>query len=202
MIGIVFAMFEEAQPYISRYGWKDIKAQGKLKTYKGEYLGEPCLAIVSGVGKVNATIAAADLIRNGADKIVNIGSCGANAKSLKVGDIVTPSELYDGDFDLSKFGRDTKNPYNLSNQDGLKCYTFSKFVTERVSEEDYVVEMECYSIACICDYFKVPFLPVKIVSDNANEEAVDDFDGNIDTVMEDSVERVEKLIKGRLYDVE
>lgn len=201
MIGIVFAMFEEAKPYISKYNWKEVDSKGKFATYKGEYLDEPCLTIISGVGKVNATVAVADLIHNGVNKVVNIGSCGANARNLKVGDIVTPSKLYDGDFDLSKFGKDTKNPYNLSNGEGLKCYTFSKFVTERVSKEDYIVDMECYSIACICDYFKVQFLPVKIVSDNANEGAVNDFDGNIDTVMEDSVEKVGELIKGRLYDV-
>mgnify|MGYP001298490500 FL=1 len=202
MIGMIFAMLEEAQPYISKYHWKKADLKPKFSIYEGSYLNEPCFAIISGVGKANAAVATVALKDLEVDTIVNIGSCGANAENLKVGDIVTPFQLYDGDFDLSKFGKDTKNPYNLPQENGLKCYTFSKFITEKVDDSDYIVDMESYSIACMCDYFKIKFIPIKIVSDNANENAINDFDGNINTVMEDSLEKVGEIIKRRLNDAE
>ncbi|RBP46905.1 5'-methylthioadenosine/S-adenosylhomocysteine nucleosidase [Garciella nitratireducens] len=201
MVGLLFAMLEEAKPYISKYHWGKKDFKSKFPVYEGSYLNEPCFAVISGVGKANAAVATALLKDLEVDTIINIGSCGANSKNLKVGDVVIPSQLYDGDFDLSKFGKNTKNPYNLSQsqENGLKCYTFSKFVTEKIDHDDYVVDMECYAIACLCDYFKIKFIPVKIISDNANENAVNDFDGNIDTVMEDSINKVEKLIQRRLH---
>ena len=74
MVGIIFAMEEEAKPYIEKYLWKRAKDDFGWQYYAGEFEDEECLVIICGVGFVNAAIAATDLAHL-VDRIINIGSC-------------------------------------------------------------------------------------------------------------------------------
>lgn len=201
VIGFVFAMKEELQPYLDEYKWLEVPMGSPdspldpFTRYCGKFEDEDCLAIVSGIGKVNAMIATAELLSMGATHIINIGSCGARMKGYQIGDVVLPTEILDGDFDLSAFGKTTKNPYNLENKPGIRCYTFSKFVETKVEDGDYIVDMEAYGVASMCQHFDTPFTAIKVISDNADETAAEDNDTNVSHVMEKSIDLIKSVIK-------
>ena len=56
---------------------------------------------LSGVGKVNAAIAAARALAAGADELVNVGLCGGFGAGMKIGDVYEVARAVEYDFDLS-----------------------------------------------------------------------------------------------------
>lgn len=205
-VGFLFAMEEEIAPYIKRYGWEKIQTVKNQSLYIGEFQEHHIFAMVSGVGTANAVAAASVLLSLGADAIFNIGCCGANHSKLNIGDIVVPTTFYDGEFDLSAFGKDTKDPFGvndlsafspniISPEEGITCYTCSHFVTEPIADGDYIVDMESYHLACLCSIHKVPFVCIKGVSDNANRNSVTDIDLNVAQVMENTIPVAVELFK-------
>ncbi|CWP08263.1 putative nucleoside phosphorylase [Neisseria meningitidis] len=60
---------------------------------------------LSGIGKVNAAVATAWIIREfAADCVINTGSAGGLGKGLKVGDVVIGTETAHHDVDVTAFG--------------------------------------------------------------------------------------------------
>ena len=200
MIGVHIAMEEEARPFINEYGLEEYKGPvGRFKYYRGKIDGIFCCMIIPGIGKMNAMVATMSLIDANMDAIINIGSCGANMAGKRVGDVVVPERFYDGDFDLSMFEQYEKNPFKLGNkEEGLKCYSFSRLVTSKVEEGEYVVDMEAYASACLCEYYGREYHSIKIISDNANEDALTDFNQNLKNVMESAVPEVVGIIKRKV----
>lgn len=72
---------------------------------KGEISGREIVAVQSGIGKVNAAVAAVLLIEKfGCTEILNTGSAGGVGHGLKVGDVVLSTELSYFDADATVFG--------------------------------------------------------------------------------------------------
>ena len=101
-ITLVFAMPEEAAPYISNF---NLTKEGKH--YKGMSGDVEITVIISGIGKINALLSVIGIVT---DYIFNIGSCGGYIEKARIGNVVVPDSFYDGDFDLSMFGINTKDP--------------------------------------------------------------------------------------------
>lgn len=202
MIGLVFAMEEEAKPVVEKLGLKKKEIMGRVYYTNTEGCkGVGYLATISGVGKVNAMIATSILINTGCTKIVNIGTCGSIGNH-SVGDLVIPNVFFDGDFDLSAFDQTTKDPA-LANEELMKgaelrvpvpCYTYSTFVTDKRAEGS-IVDMEAYGIKALCNAIKVPFLAYKVVSDGGDEDAVDSFNEQVNSVICRHVDRIIKDIE-------
>ncbi|MCX7555123.1 5'-methylthioadenosine/adenosylhomocysteine nucleosidase [Marinicella sp. S1101] len=104
-IGIIAAMHQECEffrqliqaPVHSRY--LDIKIT------HGQYAGHPVCLLESGIGKVNATIAAEWVIREfAADLIINTGSAGGIKAGVAVGDFVFAEKVCHHDVDVSPIG--------------------------------------------------------------------------------------------------
>lgn len=104
-IGIIGAMEEEI-----RYLKKVINNQEEINYYGFEFtqghLGQhEVVLVLSGIGKVNATVSALLLKEKFAvDIMINTGSAGAIDPALEVGDIVIAHSLIHHDVDVTGFG--------------------------------------------------------------------------------------------------
>jgi len=104
-IGIIAAMEEEIK--ILREAMDKAKETelGGSVFIEGHLKGQPAVIVQSGIGKVNAAIAAVLLIREfGCDHLLNTGSAGGVGEGLKVGDVVLSTELAYHDADARVFG--------------------------------------------------------------------------------------------------
>ena len=201
MIGFVIAMEEEIKPYINKYNWIETKNHGSSrKYYTGKFLERDIMAVVSGYGKSNCSASTANLIHKGCKFIVNLGTCGAIHHKSKFGTVMQPNRFFDGDIDLNALGFDTKDPANVNSQiyeTNIDCYSFSRFVDDAVLNEPALVDMEVYSCVAVCKELSTPYAVFKIISDNADENAYDNFSTLVNTVMSDSI----NIIEHKLNDI-
>ena len=154
--------------------------------------------LLSGVGKVNTAVSTANLLKEN-DMILNFGYCGGIA-GQKRGDIVLATSFIEHDFDITIFGYE---PAEKPGQDYIYtpdkklCKIFKKVCSQakegRVASGDSFVceestadflkrnlmsvacDMEAAAAAYACNLAKKPFLSFKEVSDNATEEAPEDY---------------------------
>ena len=118
-----------------------------------ELFGHPIHII--GVGKVNAALNTATLIKEyDPDYVVNFGSCG-NLKDYKPGELLRVGMVYNDFYagSLVKY-----MPHKMSDT-GIKCLTTDTFLEKgekyhhsyefRIGKCD-IVDMELYGIACAC----------------------------------------------------
>ena len=147
---------------------------------------------ISGVGKINATIKALEVIQNYQPKlIINYGTVGAVHKDLD--GIVDCTKFCQMDMDATPlsfkigqtpFENEEKIPriidtndigegYKLLNPIGknLICGTSDKFITSKPPMHVDVVDMEAYAIAKVCKICDVKFISFKYISDSADENA-------------------------------
>ncbi len=105
MIGIMGALEEEVSLYISKAEIETFETYAGMKFYRGK-LGEESVVIVqTGVGKVNAAIAAQILVdRYNIDRMIFTGLAGALVPYLQQGDLVVANYLVQYDVDLTAFG--------------------------------------------------------------------------------------------------
>lgn len=197
MTGIVFAMEEEAKQVLSLY------KMNKVESHRTFYVPEDVkkdnvMAIISGIGKVNAQVATSILIGLGCDRIVNIGTCGCTGDLYKPGDMVVPNQFFDGDFDLSMMDKTTKDPAMVNafwdHSYPVKCYTYSTFVTDKRAE-DGIVDMEAYAVVAQARAFEIPVTVIKIVSDGGD---VDEFEGNVDSVITRHLGEIKEILEGNV----
>ncbi|UOP04917.1 5'-methylthioadenosine/adenosylhomocysteine nucleosidase [Conchiformibius kuhniae] len=78
---------------------------GKMTIYQGVLDGKNVALCLSGIGKVNASIATTLLCEHfSPDCIINTGSAGAVGAGLKIGDIIIGTEVAHHDVDVTAFG--------------------------------------------------------------------------------------------------
>ena len=148
---------------------------------QGNILKTP--VIFSGVGKVNAAIAATAAFNLGYNEIINIGSCGS--LKLPVGEIIKVGQVFQ-DIDatpLDKYGStpfepssaqvilDVKSPYNCFTTDyfydNSQLSKYSPYYLEMI-EKCSIFDMECFAIAKVCKRYGVKFSSYKWVSDEGD----------------------------------
>ena len=148
---------------------------------QGEILGSP--VIFSGVGKINATMAAYNAVTSNYNEIINIGSCGS--LSLPVGEIVKVGQVFQ-DIDvtpLCDYG-DTLfeaagKQIVLDASSSISCFTtdyfydhnqinkYSKNYLEMINKCN-IFDMECFAIAKVCKHFNIKFTSYKWISDGGD----------------------------------
>lgn len=133
--------------------------------------------IYTGVGKVNAAIKAAEILKDlsPTDNIViNFGSAGSFF--YKIGDIVKCSQFEQGDIDTKQFAKKTFTPFDdiiypklekgiLKFGDSDVCVTTDTFQSKAKRS---VCDMEAYSIAKVCKIYGFDFVSYKFISDNGD----------------------------------
>lgn len=103
-IGIIGAMDEEIE--LLKQKMTDIQEIEIANSYfyQGYLEGKKVVLLLSGIGKVNAAMAATILHEQfNPDKIINTGSAGGFADNLDVGDVVISTEVLHHDVDATAF---------------------------------------------------------------------------------------------------
>jgi adenosylhomocysteine nucleosidase len=144
----------------------------------------------TGVGKINATIAAMEAcLQPDCERVINYGTAGA-LNPLIIGDLIQVGRVYQRDMDArpmvelgyTPFERDSgpidimDSPYTLSTGDN-----FVKSIPDMVTD---AVDMEAYAIAKVCKVFGKPFQCYKYLSDFADENAAEHWNENVHKGME------------------
>jgi adenosylhomocysteine nucleosidase len=139
--------------------------------------------IFSGVGKINASIAAYKAINDGFSEIINIGSCGS--LNLEAGSIVKIGAVYQ-DIDctpLYPYGTISNNTckyITIDPNSKITCFTTDYFY-DSLQKKKYsphylemlqkcsIFDMELFALAQICSHHQITFTSYKWVSDNGSE---------------------------------
>ena len=137
-----------------------------------------------GVGKVNATYNTLKLINIHKPKIIiNYGTVGAINTELK--GIVECTKFYQRDMDVRALDFELgETPFDkiieiITSKDGFSCGTGDSFVNKKIDMEVDVVDMEAYAIAKVCKLENIEFKCFKFISDNADENADNDWNKNL-----------------------
>ncbi len=146
--------------------------------------------VYSGVGKVNAAIAVADLIHQHRPRLVlNFGSVGRVRPGpqglLEVGQVVQRDMVAEPLAPRGTTPFHKGPPVLRSGLPGLVCASGDSFVTAPdpwfAAQGVDVVDMELFAIAAVCERKGVPWRALKFISDDANGESGSDWAANVRT---------------------
>jgi adenosylhomocysteine nucleosidase len=190
-IGILTAMMKEHDQIVALLE-NTSREEGLFNYVLGQLNGNKIVLQQCGIGKVNAAVGTAELIRSHQpDCIISTGAAGGIDQQLAVIDVVVSSRCVHHDFDLTLgyergeiqglprfFESDPKLVAAAESLKepaihvGLIC-TGDQFVTDRTAlniikqyfPDGLAVDMESAAIAQTCHIYKVPFVSFRIVSD-------------------------------------
>ena len=218
-IGIITAMREEAEHIIDMYQLQHIS---KLKTLE-IYESDDIVLALSGIGKVQASIAASYLSQNyDLESYINIGIAGnLRSDSQAIWDVFIVSRVMQHDMylpfewahlDYARADIELREQsfWELS-WDGFTvtlwagCLTWDQFIDDvlrvKTLAEKYsyahVVEMEAYAIAAtLREYGKLESLIcIKAISDGADSDAREAHMSHLDYAMKNSLKVLEQVIE-------
>ena len=168
---------------------EDELRRGDLPGHQIEYIG---------VGKVNAVINTLNAIqKHNPKKIINFGTAGS--LNANVRGLVEVSTFFQRDMDASPLGfKVGQTPFEDSleitfGRDGVTCGTGDKFVTRTPALKTDIVDMEAFAIAKVCKLKNISFRCFKFISDNANDEAKDDWVDNVSLGAKLFIERMNDI---------
>lgn len=216
MIGLIIAMDKELLPYLNENTQK--KTIGGKDFYEFEIHGKACVAVKSGIGKVNAAYATTLLIENYRPKfIVSTGISGGLGR-CKLLDVVVAVSCVQYDVDTTALGDEigfvstVNKVYFETNTeiadafcrdtDAKKVILASgdRFIAD-VESARFIVEtfdasacdMESGAIAQIAYITHTPFIAVRCISDGADGEAAPCYEKLTDSA---SIKLAEFVKKG------
>lgn len=201
-ISIIGAMPSELADIRKIIGGAEIKRISGFdfhsSTYKGNYIISACC----GIAKVNAALCTQVMIDNfHPDYIINTGVAGGMNSNVKICDIVISTEVLPHDLDLH-FLNDYPPYCGIFKADEKLIETAEKVCTEFginsfrgrivsgesfVSDNElksaiqtnfapYAVDMESAAVGHACYLNKVPYVSVRCISDNADDDGAMSFD--------------------------
>jgi len=148
--------------------------------------------VISGIGKVNAALAAAHLIREKNISVLhNPGAAGALRDGINAGEIYHIKEIIDWDRpglmkrEIRKIAADRLEGFNEASLATLDRPVITRGERERVGQAAELVDMEGAGFIQACRVHKVKGYLWKIVSDTAEHEHDKDIIANIKLMIED-----------------
>jgi len=207
-IGIIGPTEKEIQPFIDKIKDKKLCEKAMLKFYSGIYEGVEVVAVLCGVCKVNAAIATQILIDSfEVTQIILTGVAGALNKKLKIGDTVISNEIAYHDVKggiLTEYHPWMEDIYFRPDRRLLsyigRIITGEAFITHNEREDlikrfnPLCVDMESASVAHTCYVNKIPFIVIRSMSDNADENGSESFKSNVELAALNSIKVAEGLI--------
>ena len=225
-IGIVGAMAQEVEILVNLMTDKIVTKLASGTIYEGNIQGKQVALLQSGIGKVAAAMGTTVLLQlTQPDLVINTGSAGGLAPTLKVGDIVVSDEARYHDADVTAFGYEYGQlpgcPAGFKADDKLiaaaeACIAELNLNAVRgliVSGDAFIngsvglakirhnfpqaiaVEMEATAIAHVCHNFNVPFVVVRAISDVADQQSHLSFDEFLAVAAKQSSLMVESLVQ-------
>ena len=105
VLGIISAMTEELELLLKDMDIKEETKKANMTFYKGTLENKDIIAVVCGIGKVNAAVCSQILISEfNVDSIINVGVAGGIGKDIYPGDVVVGTNLVQHDMDTTVFG--------------------------------------------------------------------------------------------------
>ena len=94
MTGIVFSTVEEAQPFLATYERGRFDGLGEGESFHDDHF----LVSILGIGKIKAALRTERLLRShDVTSLIHAGTCTALNEDLDIGDLVSVSQVFEGD---------------------------------------------------------------------------------------------------------
>ena len=104
-LGIIAAMSEELEILLKDMQLESSATKAGMTFNKGKLWNKDVIAVVCGIGKVNAAVCTQILVSEyNVDKIINVGVAGGIGKEIYPGDVVVANNLVQHDMDTTVFG--------------------------------------------------------------------------------------------------
>ena len=187
-IGVIIAMNKELELFAADLRDTSEQTLHQRRFVTGKISDKDVVVVVSGIGKVNAALCAADLIHHfKVDTIINIGISGGLDSCLDIGDFIVGDDLVYHDYDTgTEIPQDVPERFHSDNnltallpnlKHGLLC-TGDQFITAenelRNIKAKYpaglAVDMESAAIAHTCHLYNIPMISIRQVSDTPGVE--------------------------------
>lgn len=224
-VGIIGAMEQEVTLLRDKIENRNTLSVAGCEIYTGTLNGTEIALLKSGIGKTSAALGTTLLLQLcQPDVIINTGSAGGLAPSLKVGDIVVSDEVRYHDADVTAFGyapgqmagcpesftadaaliaaaEQSITALDLHAVRGL-VVSGDAFINgaeplariRHTFPQAVAVEMEATAIGHVCHQFGVPFVVVRAISDVADQESHLSFDEFLSVAAKQSSLMVEDLV--------
>lgn len=201
-IGIIGAMPSELKDIRTMLGNAEIKHVSGFDFYINEYKGKRIINACCGIAKVNAAVCTQVLIDNfNPDCIINAGIAGGMDNAIKVCDVVISTEVLPHDLDphflndyppyCGVFKADDRlisaaekacSDHDVKSFRG-RIVSGEAFVTSTELKNEIVnkfspfaVDMESSAVGHCCFLNDKPFISVRCISDNADDDGAMSFD--------------------------
>jgi len=139
---------------------------------------------ISGMGKVRAALGVVELIKKGCKSILLTGYAGG-LYGLKMGDVVTPYAVIEGDYHAEPFEKYPNslvlNNIFLKHAKHCSLITQDMFLKKNIYKEqlfdgvDLATDMEAYAVAYFCRQLGIKLYVVKIISDVVGAKSEKNF---------------------------
>ena len=224
-VGIIGAMEQEVTLLRDKIENRQTLTLAGCEIYTGTLNGVEVALLKSGIGKVAAALGTTLLLELcKPDVVINTGSAGGLASTLKVGDIVVSDEVRYHDADVTAFGYEpgqmagcpaafvADDKLIVAAERVIKQLDLNAVRGLVVSGDAFIngaapltrirttfpqaiaVEMEATAIGHVCHQFKVPFVVVRAISDIADQESHLSFDEFLSVAAKQSSLMVENLL--------
>lgn len=225
-VGIIGAMEQEVTLLRDRIENRETIQRAGCEIYIGRLNGVDVALLKSGIGKVSAALGTTLLLEHcRPDVVINTGSAGGLAATLKVGDIVVSDEVRYHDADVTAFGYEpgqmagcpaafaadetlitlAQNAIAALDLNAVRGLIVSgdAFINgaeplariRKTFPQAIAVEMEATAIAHVCHQFAVPFVIVRAISDVADQESHLSFDEFLVVAAQQSTRMVETMLQ-------
>ena len=201
-IAIIGAMPSELVDIRRILGDAEVKNISGFDFYINNYGNKKIINACCGIAKVNAAVCTQVMIDNfRPDCVINAGIAGGMDAKIKVCDIVVSNEVLPHDLDLhflkdyppycGIFKADEKlmeTAEKICEKNGVKSFrgrivSGEAFITNtevknaiKKNFDPYAVDMESAAVGHCCYLNKMPFISVRCISDNADDEGAMSFD--------------------------
>lgn len=104
-LGIIAAISEELEILLKDMQLDSSTTKAGMTFNKGKLWSNEVIAVVCGIGKVNAAVCTQILVSEfNVDKVINVGVAGGIGKDIYPGDVVIATNLVEHDMDTTAFG--------------------------------------------------------------------------------------------------
>lgn len=143
ILGIISAMSEELELLLNSMTIEEKITKANMIFHKGKFNDKDIIAVVSGIGKVNAAICTQILISEyKVNSIINVGVAGGIGKEIYPGDVVVATDLVQHDIDTTVFG-DTYGQVPRLDTFDFKCD--KELVSAAIEACDEIKEINTFS---------------------------------------------------------
>ncbi|MFP1727318.1 5'-methylthioadenosine/S-adenosylhomocysteine nucleosidase [Lonsdalea quercina] len=225
-VGIIGAMEQEVILLRDQIQNRQTIQRAGCEIYTGQLHGVDVALLKSGIGKVAAALGTTLLLEHcRPDVVINTGSAGGLASSLKVGDIVVSSEVRYHDADVTAFGYEAGQMAGcpaafvadenliVQAEQAIAKLSLNAVRGLVVSGDAFIngaeplarirntfpqavaVEMEATAIGHVCHQFGVPFVVVRAISDVADQASHLSFEEFLSVAAKQSTLMVEALVQ-------